>query len=60
MGGIMVALSEGRGIASFCGSVGHVWAKRGKIIAARGSDRFAGQRPARRVVEWVSAKKPPC
>ncbi|WP_090527883.1 hypothetical protein [Mucilaginibacter sp. NFR10] len=33
-GRTMVALSEGKGIASFCRSWGYVWAKRGKIIAA--------------------------
>jgi len=41
----MVALRDGKGIASFCRRGSNERAKPGKIIAARGSVRFAGQRP---------------
>jgi hypothetical protein len=51
-GRTMVVLSAGRGIASFCRSIGKVRAQQGKIIAARSSVRFAGQRPPR----WASGR----
>jgi len=47
-GRTMMALSTGRGIASFCRSIGKKRAQQGKIIAARGSARFAGQRLVRK------------
>jgi hypothetical protein len=43
----MVAMSAGKGIASFCRSIGIVWVKRGKIIAAVVLSGLQGQRPVR-------------